>query len=144
MDILASILAYLGCMAGIVGALVISFALFFSAPHIAQPNIPQRVAHNARGQSVATTAKAVTPNAATAAVAKAPTKSDRDTQAVSAIAQNAAPAPTPIPPPTASARAKMAAARAQKLRRFVQEERARRWAYQQDPDFESRFLGYVD
>jgi hypothetical protein len=59
---------------------------------------------------------------------------------VSTVAQSATPAPTP----TASARAKMLTARAQKLRRFGQEERARRWAYQQDPDFESRFLGYAD
>jgi hypothetical protein len=53
------------------------------------------------------------------------------------------PAEATPPQPTAT-HAKALAVRAQKWRRFVQEERARRWAYQQDPDFESRFLGYAD
>jgi hypothetical protein len=34
--------------------------------------------------------------------------------------------------------------RTQYFRRLVQEERAKRWAYQQDPSFENRFLGYAD
>jgi hypothetical protein len=37
-----------------------------------------------------------------------------------------------------------ASASAARLRRLVQEERARRWAYEQDSSFESRFLGYAD
>ncbi len=135
MDIVASILAYLGCMAGIVGALAVSFALFFSAP-----DLPPPIAHSAGRQSVAVTAKTATPNPAIASAAKSQAKPNKGAEVVSTVAQSTTPAPTP----TASARAKMLAARAQKLRRFVQEERARRWAYQQDPDFESRFLGFTD
>jgi hypothetical protein len=33
---------------------------------------------------------------------------------------------------------------AAQVRRQEQEQRARRWAYQQNPDFEARFLGYAD
>jgi len=33
---------------------------------------------------------------------------------------------------------------AAQVHRQEQEQRARRWAYQQNPDFEARFLGYAD
>jgi hypothetical protein len=48
--------------------------------------------------------------------------------------------------PTAAAhdvRGKHALSAAQ-ARRLIQEERARRWAYQQNSSFENRFLGYAD
>jgi hypothetical protein len=34
--------------------------------------------------------------------------------------------------------------RAQNARRLIEEERAKRWAYLKDPDFESRFLSYAN
>ncbi len=144
MDIVASILAYLGCMAGVVGALLISFSVFFSAP-----NVPQRVA-GANGQTAATAAKTATPKPAIAAAKIPAQQSGRGASVVSTIAQNTTPQnttsqkTTAAPAPSVSAHSKVVAARAQKMRRFVQEERARRWAYQQDPDFEARFLGYAD
>jgi hypothetical protein len=52
-------------------------------------------------------------------------------------------APAQPPALALNVRQKVQASRAQ-ARRLVQEERARRWAYEQDSDFESRFLGYAD
>lgn len=132
MDILASILAYLGCMTAVVAAMAISLAAFLSAPDQV-PNVAPK-------QSIAITAKPGAPKVITTAVAKEPAKLDQELRGSSIAAQHTTSASTKA----ASARSKMLAARAQKMRRFVQEERARRWAYQQDPDFDARFLGYAD
>lgn len=126
MDILGSMLAYLGCVAGIVGALVISFIVYFSPP-AHSTNIKHAIAMVAR-PSVA--------------------KADQRTHIVTIVAQSTTtPQTATAPPPTAvaaSARPKAQSSRAQAMRRLVEEERAKRWAYQQDPDFETRFLGYAD
>lgn len=133
MDILASILAYLGCVAGIVGALLISFTVLFSTPG----QLPN-TAPIAAKQSTAMAAKPAAPKVTTASVASPAAQPVARSGGAATAAQAAA------PPKTTIARSKILATRAQKWRRFVQEERARRWAYQQDPDFESRFLGYAD
>lgn len=132
MDILASMLAYLGCVAGIVGALVLSFTVFISSPGTIKHPGKHRVAMTAK-QSVLKTAAAPQ--------AKPTAKLEQGAPVASSVAQS-----TPVPQTTvaASARQKTAVTRAEYLRRNVQEERARRWAYQQDPDFEARFLGYAD
>jgi len=132
MDIIASVLAYMGCVTGIIGALVLSFAIFLSTPD--QPtgiNYPVAMAAN---QSVA---RATTPHATSKLEHRPPLVATdvQSTPAPQTMAQTMA---------TASARQKVQTSRAQYLRRMVQEERARRWAYQQDPDFEARFLGYAD
>jgi hypothetical protein len=125
MDILASMLAYLGCVAGIVGALALSFTVLISAP--GKPaNIKHPLAMAAK-QSVLKTA------AAPQAKPSAPV--------ISTVAQRVALPETPV---ATAVRQKAEASRTQTLRRQVQEERARRWAYQQDPEFEARFLGYAD
>ncbi len=58
--------------------------------------------------------------------------------------QNASNVSTADASPAAPAAKKTQLAHAQLLRRLAQEDRARRWAYQQDPSFETRFLGYAD
>jgi hypothetical protein len=131
MDILGSMLAYLGCVGGIVGALVLSFTVFISAPG-------QRVDSK---HPVAMAAKQSVLKAAAAPQAKPTAKLEQRAPVVSTVAQSTAVPQTII---AASARQKTAATRAEYLHRIVQEERARRWAYQQDPDFEARFLGYAD
>jgi hypothetical protein len=133
MDILAAILAYLGCVAGLVGALAIAFTVLVSAP-----DQPPSAAPVVARQSAAMAAKPAAPKVTMASAARPATQPIARPHGAATVTPEATPTP-----PTA-AHAKALAVRAQKWRRFVQEERARRWAYQQGPDFESRFLGYAD
>jgi hypothetical protein len=128
MDILASMLAYLGCVTGIVGALAISFFVFFVGPD--QPPIAQ----HAMTMASRATAKPSEPKI----VSKTGPIEVNAPPSAAAVAM-AAPAAD-----AARLRPKTQLGRTQVLRRLVQEERARRLAYQQDPDFDSRFLGYAD
>jgi len=114
--------AYLGCVTGIVGALAISFFVFFSAP--SQQIAPKYV--------VAIAAKSDKLNTTFASGGKPPPTPS------AAGAET-----TPAPKLAANTRTKTSTPSAQ-LRRLVQQERVRRFAYQQDPAFEARFLGYAD
>jgi hypothetical protein len=129
MDILASILAYLGCATGIVGALAISFFVFFSTLNPGAGPKPA-VAIAAKSDRLQTATVATIPTAAT----------KQSEQRVAAVAP-----PQPAAPALVAAvgHRKTHLSRPQ-LRELVQEERAKRWAYQQDADFEARFLGYAD
>jgi hypothetical protein len=125
------VLAYLACVTGIVGALAISFVVFFSTPN--QPTMP-----------IHTTAMATKPSAAktlTAMEAKPAAKSATADNHIAADFLNSEPFPHPTVAPDARRKTQMARAQ---LRRLVQEERAKRRTYQQDSDFETRFLGYAD
>jgi hypothetical protein len=132
MDILAAMLVYLGSVTGIIAALAISFVLYFSPPHRATPV----------KQSVAMLVRQSTPKAPPLPqYANAGATTERqETQAVSSVARGLSPQNTA----DASSPARIQAMRTQYLRRIIQEERAKRWAYQQDPSFENRFLGYAD
>jgi hypothetical protein len=144
MDILASMLAYLGCVTGIVGALAMSFYLFFAAPNPALTPT-HSIAMAAKSDMLKSDMlksdmlrTAIAPHAKpVASIARA------DTYVASQVASNISTADAP-PATVAPASKKAQLARAQLLRRLVQEDRARRWAYQQDPSFETRFLGYAD
>jgi hypothetical protein len=132
MDVLAAMFAYLGCVTGIVGALAISFFVFFSAPN------QQIMAKN----TVVIAAKSNKLNTALVSDVKpapAPVVAKTDVAKVEVDKVEI------VPPPkiAANARTKTLTSSAQ-LRRLVQEERARRFAYQQDADFDARFLGYAD
>jgi hypothetical protein len=120
MDILAAMLAYLGCVTGIVGALAISFYVYIAPP----------------GQTAA--------GMQTAAVAVGAPKSTALThlKPITTIAQRAQDAAAAVPV-AADVRQKGQLSHAA-LRRLAQEQRAKRWAYQQDSSFESRFLSYAD
>jgi hypothetical protein len=133
MDVLASMLAYLTAVTGIVGALGLSAFLFFAAPN--QPVMPLQgvtkisaANSNAAGLGVALQS----PPARTAPRVVLPEKSPPTTNAETAAASA-----------KAIAEARQAQLSAAELRRMVQEQRAKRWAYQ-DPDFESRFMSYAD
>ena len=150
MDILAPVFAYLTCVAGIIGAFVVSFFIVFSAPNEAA--IPQHdtivSATASKSDMLADAKKPVLKNAAA------------DNSAVNHVAtttqkREVAP-PTKTPPQAVAgqitagqkltafdARPKGKISRAQ-WRQMVAQERSRRFAYQQNPDFESRFLGYAD
>jgi hypothetical protein len=134
MDILASIFAYLSCVTGIIGALSISVMVVFAPPNAAAPaNVTQTAIIKQ------TTAKPNV-NAKSDKLASDKLAAEEPAGAVTTVAQSTRTPPTPKP---GAARSKVPT-RAEYLRRLVQEQRARRWAYQTDPDFESRFLGYAD
>jgi hypothetical protein len=139
MDIIASMLAYLGCVTGILGALAISFFVVFSSPD--QPTMPI--------STVAMTAKPSVAKAATVAAVTAKPPAPKIAQ-VDSHPTSLGPK-REIVPQAATGRTASAINVRQKtqlwaaqVRRQEQEQRARRWAYQQNPDFEARFLGYAD
>ncbi|HZC55115.1 MAG TPA: hypothetical protein VE396_03570 [Xanthobacteraceae bacterium] len=154
MDILAPVLAYLTCVAGIVGAFAVSFFVVFSTPN--QPAIPQHSAAAAIVSPLKTAALVEANKPATkdsqadkpAVNYVAPTTQKREA-APRASAVQAAAAQAPAAQPAAQklaaidARQKPKISRAQ-WRQIVAQERSRRLAYQQGADFETRFLGYAD
>lgn len=145
MDILAPVFAYLTCVAGIIGAFVVSFYVLLAPP--AQPGITPR---SAAVESVSATkgdllAKRPVPHRATADAAvnhAAPTQKREETRRQLA-ASRSAPVQAPQKLATRDPRAKGKITRAQ-WHEIVEQERRRRLAYQQNADFDSRFLGYAD
>jgi hypothetical protein len=151
MDILAPVFAYLTCVAGIIGAFVVSFFIVFSAPNgAAIPQASTAVVSTtaSKADMLVDTKKPVLKNAAA------------DNSAVNHIAattqKREAMLPTKTPLQAVAgqinaaqkltafdARPKSKISRAQ-WREMVAQERSRRLAYQQNSDFESRFLGYAD
>jgi hypothetical protein len=143
MDILAPVFAYLTCVAGIIGAFAVSFFVVFSAPNGAAT--PQ---HSPAVVSVTASKTDMLAEAKTPVLKTAPA----DNSAVNHVAATTQKRETALPaktPPQAAAgtaldaRPKSRISRAQ-WREIVVQERSRRLAYQQNPDFESRFLGYAD
>jgi predicted lipid-binding transport protein (Tim44 family) len=140
MDILAGMLGYLAGIGALFGALALSLVLFTSTEN--KPPAPR--------QPQSATAMIVAPGAS----GKTPAAQARVKPAVEPQKHQRA-AATPVEPARAATVAHDAHPRsamsAAKSRRLAHEERARRWAYQQDakepskePSFESRFLGYAE
>ncbi len=127
MDILAGMLAYIAGLGALFGALAVAFFVFFAGP---------KDALQTQAQSQSASAMLVRPSTANKVEARAK-------HGHSAKHATAASSPAPTQPPSHEARHKAAAPVAQ-ARRLIQEERARRWAYQPDSNFEHRFLGYSD
>jgi hypothetical protein len=127
MDILAGMLAYLAGIGAIIAAIAVSFSVLFSTPN-ASPE----------------------PQSATAMVARpAPTNKNAAPRAKHSIAHHdkrsvTTNVATAAPASTSANDVKRKALSAAQLRRLVQEERTRRFAYQQEPNFQSRLLGYAD
>jgi hypothetical protein len=130
MDILASIFAYLTCVAGIIGAFAISIFLLFSPPDHASVT--------AQNSALATKHAAAVLNAATVNVSPMATVTKR------AVSQTASNEELPAAPPAVEKRKPSRQVSAAQLRRLARQERNKHLAYQQDPDFEARFLGYAD
>jgi type IV secretory pathway VirB10-like protein len=125
MDILAGMLAYIAGLGALFGALAVAFFVFFAGPKDALQT-----------QAQPPSAMLVRPSTANKIEARAK-------HGHSASHATAASSPAPTQPPSHEARRKPAAPVAQ-ARRLMQEERARHWAYQQDSNFDHRFLGYSD
>lgn len=154
MDIIASMFAYLASVTGIIGVLAISAFVLLSGHNRALAPT-EAIAAAQRPAVVKLVRTGATKMSATAKTSV----SVNSDQAANHDHGDAAGDVTVVAGDAASDAAKQAAldrtaladARRQKTKRAVaqvqrsiQEQRARRWAYQQDPDFESRFLGYAD
>jgi hypothetical protein len=151
MDILAPVFAYLTCVAGIIGAFVVSFFIVFSAPNGAA--IPQ---HDAAVVSATASKSDMLADAKKPVLKNAPADNSAVNHVAATTQKREVTLPTKTPPQAVAAqitaaqkltafdaRAKGKISRAQ-WREMVAQERSRRLAYQQNSDFESRFLGYAD
>jgi hypothetical protein len=150
MDILAGILAYVAGIGALITGLAISFSVFFATqtPPLQTPSQPQ----NATAMLVRPSS-AGTPSKPTAIGALAKPAASRGKHPEKHAASGAGAARSPASVRDLNRKDGGAFAQA---RRLPQEERARRWAYQQDSgqgssegsshgaSFESRFLGYAD
>ncbi|HET8920193.1 MAG TPA: hypothetical protein VFN27_11005 [Xanthobacteraceae bacterium] len=138
MDILAGMLAYVAGIGALFAGLAVSFFLFFSTP-----NEPLQTQTQPQSASVMLV-RPSTPDKPPVVEAHAKQMAGRSEKPAE---KSAAAAGSPVAAqPVASARdfRRKSAAAAAQARRLIHEERARRWAYQQDSNFESRFLGYAD
>ncbi len=151
MDILAPVFAYLTCVAGIIGAFAVSFFVVFSAPNGAA--IPQ---HSPAVVSVTTSKTDMLADAKSPVLKTAPADNSAVNHVAATTQKREVTLPTKAPPQAVAgqvtaaqkltafdARPKSKISRAQ-WREMVVQERSRRLAYQQNSDFESRFLGYAD
>ncbi len=131
MDILAGMLAYVAGIGALFAALAVSFFVFFATPH--EPPQTETQPQNARAMLV----RPSTPNkpAVEARAKQSATQGGGNFEKLAEKHAAAAGARDPR---------RNHAAPAAQARRLIQEERTRRWAYQQDSSFESRFLGYAD
>jgi hypothetical protein len=131
MDILASIFAYMTCVAGIIGAFAISIFVLFSAPD--HPDVPRQESTLATKHTAAAlnTAKVKPSQTATATKRAVPS-------------QTASNGGVPVALPAAEKRKPSRQVSAAQLRHLARQERNKHFAYQQDPDFEARFLGHAD
>lgn len=131
MDIIASILAYLVSMTGIVTGLVLSFVVFFSTPG------------QQGGAASDTVAVAAMPSSSKAAKAF-PVKTIATSRRINAHGPSAATADAaPRAAVALDARQKPLLSRNQ-VRRLAEKERARHLAFRERASFESRFLHYDD
>jgi len=134
MDILAGMFAYVAGIGALVAGLAVSFFVFFA--------VPQEPIQTQAGPQTAS-AMLVRPSMANKPVTVDP----HAKQSASHSEEHAAVAALPsAAQPTAYARdfRHKHITSAVQARQLVQEKRARRWAYQQNSSFNSRFLGYAD
>jgi hypothetical protein len=155
MDILAAMLAYVAGIGALIAGLAISFSVFFAAQN--PPLQPQSQPQNASAMLVRPSS-AGTPNEPTA-VGALPKRMANPGRHPEKRAAAATPDAARSPAAVGDLHRKPAGSSAQ-ARRLLQEERARRWAYQQDSSqgsnqvsnqgsghdssFERRFLGYAE
>jgi hypothetical protein len=141
MDILAGMLAYVAGVGAVFATLAVSFFVFFATPHV--PPQTETQPQNASAMLVrpSTPNKPAVEERAKQNATQSAGYSERAAERHAAAAGSSVRAKA-----TASARdpQRKHAASAAQARRLIQEDRARRWAYQQGSSFESRFLGYAD
>jgi hypothetical protein len=129
MDILAGMLAYVAGLAALFGALAVSFSVFFATPKGPLQAQPQSAS-----------AMLVRPSAPK----KQATIEARAKQAGSRAEKHAAGTPGSAQRTASAGDSRRKHTKAAAQARRIDEEHARRWAYQPDANFESRFLGHAD
>jgi hypothetical protein len=128
MDILASLLAYLVSITGVIAALAISFVVYFSSPDQQSP-IPANVVATAKPSLFDVGAPAEIKGLKQTDLRTA-SKAEQAKPALTAVALDAQ-------------QQKPQSSRAQ-LRRLAEKDRAKRFAERANTDFETRFLHYDD
>jgi hypothetical protein len=142
MDILAGMLGYLAGVGAVFGALALSFFVFFATPkETLQAQSEPQSAHALLARRSASHG----PTAAVAAHARRSAKestphSERHGPVVAGTAGADQRTRTARDHQRKTGTSKTGTSTAQAM----EEERARRWAYQQDSSFERRFLGYAE
>lgn len=131
MDILAAMLAYLVCVTGIVGGLVMSFVIYFSPPGEFSPPPARAIAMLAQPSHAA---------AAPVSPGKTVAKMDASSKRVAATAAN----PTAVSPVVAIDAQQKPLFSPTHSRRLAEKARARQLAYREHSSFESRFLHFDD
>jgi hypothetical protein len=138
MDILAGMLAYVAGIGALFAAFAISFFVVFATPEEPVQTQPHSQSANAMLVRPSTPTKPATVEAhATQRATQRGGHSEKHPAA--AVASSAA-----APMTAARNHPRKPAASTAQARQLTKEEHARRWAYQQDSSFESRFLGYAD
>jgi hypothetical protein len=130
MDIIASILAYVVCMTGLVTGLAMSFVVFFSAPG-GQPGTPTQAVAMAAEPSASNTAKDLPAEKVSPIVKILPAKTEARAWTVppAAVALDAQQKPLLTP---------------HRMRQLTDRARERHLAFREQSSFEKRFLGYDD
>lgn len=141
MDILAGMLAYVAGIGALFAALAVSFFVFFATPR--EPLQTETQPQNARAMLVrpSTANKPAVEARAKQTATQGARHFEKLAEKHSAAAGSSVTSQTTA---SASDPRRNRAASAAQARRLIQDERARRWAYQQDSSFESRFLGYAN
>ncbi len=132
MDILASVLAYLVCVTGVVTGLVMSFMVLLSVAGL-QSLLPQQSVAMLTKPAMVETAR----SSPVTTIAKIKQTNNR-VGAAAAAAESASPVTV-----AADARQKSLFSQA-RLRRLAEKERARHLALRERSSFETRFLRYDD
>ena len=138
MDILAGMLAYLASLGVLFGAVAVAFAVF-----VATPKAPSQAQSQPQSVSALLLRPSTPKKPATTLAAHAKQVANQGAKEGRGHSEPHAASLPSAAQPTASREARPKASTAQ-ARRLIQEERAHRWAYQQDSNFEKRFLGYAE
>lgn len=134
MDILAGVLAYAAGIGALFAAVAVSFFIVFATPKEPVQTQPHSQSANAMLVRPSPPTKLVTVEA------HATQSASHSEKYAAAVVSSSAAQPTT----TARNHHRKPAVSTAQARQLIQEKRARRWAYQQDSSFESRFLGYAD
>jgi hypothetical protein len=138
MDILAGMLAYAAGIGALFAAFAVSFFVVFATPK--EPVQPPTRSQSANAMLVRPSPPTKTPTVEAHATRSAMQSGSHSEKHAAAIVSSSAATPTT----SARNQHRKPAASTAQARQLIQEKRARRWAYQQDSSFESRFLGYAD
>jgi hypothetical protein len=144
MDILAGMLGYLAGTGAIFGALALSFFVFFATPKetLQAQSEPQNAHALLARRSASHGSTAVAAHARRSAKESTP-HSERHEPVVAGAVGDDARTRTARDHQRKTGTSKTGTSTAQ-AQRLMEEDRARRWAYQQDSSFERRFLGYAE